>query len=93
MDAPPNDLGLIQVMLDELGKHTLPRTLDLKEKVDRGEPLDEFDQAFLEQALDFTTRIDSVMEDHTEYQALAARVSHLYHEITAKALQNASQHT
>ncbi|MFO1207146.1 MAG: hypothetical protein U1E63_15725 [Burkholderiales bacterium] len=93
MHQSPPDLGLVQVLLDELQKHTLPRTLDLKEKVDRGEPLDEFEQTFLEQALDLATRFDTLTEHHVEYQALAARVSHLYHEITAKALQNASQHS
>lgn len=89
MDASPDDLGLVQALLDELSKHTLPRTLDLKERVDRGELLDEFDQAFLEHALELATRIDTVMAHHSEYQSLAARVSHLYHKITAEALQNA----
>jgi hypothetical protein len=93
MDTSPPDLGLVQVLLDELEKHTLPRALDLKEKVDRGELVDEFDQEFLEHALELTTRIDSVMQRHAEYQALAARVSHLCHQITAKALENASQRT
>lgn len=91
MDSSSTDLGLVQVLLDELERHTLPRALELKEKVDRGETLDEFDEAFLEHAIEIATKTDAVMARHTEYQALAARVSHLYHEITAKALQNAQQ--
>jgi hypothetical protein len=91
MDTSSGDLGLVQVLLDELEKHTLPRALDLKERVDRGELLNDFDEAFLEQALASATATDSVMARHAEYQALAARVSHLYHEITAKALENAKQ--
>ena len=91
MDSSSGDLGLVQVLLDELEQHTLPRALDLKEKVDRGEPLDEFDEVFLAQAIETATKTDSVVAKHAEYQALAARVSHLYREITAKALENAKR--
>jgi len=91
MDSSSGDLGLVQVLLDDLEKRTLPRALELKEKVDRGELLDDLDEAFLEHALEIATKTDEVMERHAEYQALAARVSHLYHEITAKALQNAKR--
>jgi hypothetical protein len=91
MNKSSGDLGLIEVLLDELERHILPRALDLKEKMDRGELLDDFDQVFLEHALEVATKTDAIMERHAEYQALAARVSHLYHEITAKALQNANR--
>ena len=91
MDSSSGDLGLVQVLLEELERHTLPRALELKEKVDRGESLDDFDEAFLEHALEIATTTDSIMERHAEYQALAARVSHLYREITDKALENAKQ--
>jgi hypothetical protein len=91
MATSSNDLGLVEVLLGELEKHILPRILDLKEKVDQGELLDDFDEAFLEHALEVATKTDEVMARHAEYQALAARVSHLCHEITAVALQNASR--
>jgi hypothetical protein len=91
MDSSSDDLGLVQVLLDDLEKQTLPRALELKDKVDRGELLDDFDEVFLEHAIETATKTDEVMARHAEYQALAARVSHLYHEITTKALQNARQ--
>ncbi|MBL8529980.1 MAG: hypothetical protein JNL68_20085 [Burkholderiales bacterium] len=91
MSSSSDDLGLVQVLLDDLEKHTLPRALEVKEKVDRGELLDDFDQIFLRHAIETATRADEVMTRHAEYQALAARVAHLYHEITTRALQNARQ--
>lgn len=89
MNSSSSELGIVEVLVEELEKHTLPRALDLKEKVDRGELLDDFDEVFLEHALELATKTDSIMQKHAEYQALAARMSHLYREITAKALENA----
>lgn len=89
MNPSSGDLGLVQVLLDELATHTLPRALELKERVDRGELLNDFDEAFLEKALATANTTDSIVERHAEYQELAARVSHLYREITEKALDNA----
>jgi hypothetical protein len=91
VDSPSSDLGLIQVLLDELEKHTLPRALELKDMVDRGEPLNDFDEAFLEHALEIAGKTDAVMARHAEYQALAASISHLCREITEKALDNAKR--
>jgi hypothetical protein len=88
MENSPEDLGLIEALIIDLEKTKLPRAMDIKEKVDRGERLDEFDTAFLQDAFAAETKVDAISERHAEYQALAARMSHLYKEITEKALAN-----
>jgi len=82
------DEGILQAILARLEHGRLPRLLDLKEKVDNGERLNRFDIEFLDRALDGAEDNAALIERHPEYQELSARLVHLYHEITEKALQN-----
>jgi hypothetical protein len=88
MTEPSKDAGVIQVLAERLEKLRLPTALALKKKVDKGEPLNQFDIAFLEEVFEDATRIKPLLDEHPEWQELAARMTHLYHEITAKALEN-----
>lgn len=88
MSESSGDVGLITVLLQRLETQRLPRALALKDKVDRGELLDDFDLGFLEEVFADTSRIRPFLAQHPEYQDLAARMMHLYKEITEKALQN-----
>jgi hypothetical protein len=88
MTEPSKDAGVIQVLAERLEKLRLPTALALKEKVDKGEPLNQFDIAFLEEVFEDATRIKPLLDEHPEWQDLAARMTHLYHEITTKALAN-----
>jgi len=88
MSKSSEDVGLITVLLQRLETQRLPRALALKDKVDRGELLDDFDLGFLEEVFADTSRIRPFLAQHPEYQDLAARMMHLYKEITEKALQN-----
>jgi hypothetical protein len=82
------DAGLIMVLLERLEKQRLPRALDIKEKVDRGGRLDDFDMAFLKEVFADTARIQPLLERHPEYEELVARLASLYKEITNKAPEN-----
>ncbi len=82
------DTGIIYVLLDRMEKIRLPRALDLKAQVDRGETLSSTDIDFLSQVLGDAQQIQPILDRHPEYQDLVGRIIHLYHEITAKALEN-----
>ncbi len=88
MNDHHEDPGVISVLMERFEKQRLPRALSIKEKVDGGARLDNFDLAFLEEVLSDSTRVKPLLDRHPEYQKLAASVMHLYHEITAKALEN-----
>jgi hypothetical protein len=88
MNEADSDAGIISVLLDRLEKQRLPRVLALKEKVDSGETLDDFDIEYLEEAFSDAGKIEALIERHPEYKEIAARVTGLYQEITSKALEN-----
>lgn len=88
MGDDSKDAGLICVLMERFEKQRLPRALSLKEKVDSGSKLDSFDIEFLEEVFSDSNKVKPILDRHPEYQELAAKVIGLYHEITAKALEN-----
>jgi hypothetical protein len=82
--------ALAVALLERLRTQRLPRALDIKAKVDAGGTLDDFDIAFLEDVLADAEQLKPWVDREPEYQDISARVIHLYHEITARALANES---
>ena len=80
--------GITVALLHELSEQLLPRALDIRERVERGERLDEFEIRFLQEVFDHATAQQSIWDDEPELQAILARMIHIYHEITAQALAN-----
>jgi hypothetical protein len=88
MTDPNKEAALIQVLVERLETQRLPRALELKARVDGGAVLDDIDIAFLEQVFHDSAQIKPFLDKHPEWQDLAGQVMHLYHDITAKALEN-----
>jgi len=88
MTETEKDAALIQVLVDRLEKIRLPVALELKEKVDRGELLNDLDINFLETVLHDAGKLKPLLERHPEWQPLIARILGLYNDITTQALEN-----
>jgi len=90
MTDTPEDRGLITALLERFANIRLPRVLNIKQKVDSGEKLNTFDIDYLERIFADSAEVQRMLEihPHPEFEDLVARVTHLYHEITTKALEN-----
>jgi hypothetical protein len=82
------DTGVIVALLERLRTQRLPRLLDIKAKVERGGLLDGFDIEFLTEVFADAKDKQSRWAQHPELDDIIARMTHLYHEITERALSN-----
>ena len=87
MTMTKND-ALVQVILERLINRRLPRILDIKEKVKKGELLNEMDVRFCSKVMNDIRDNQHLIKDDEELKQVFARVMHLYKEITDIALEN-----
>ena len=89
MSKSEMDAGTLQVLAERMQSQRLPRAMALKDKVDRGEMLDDFDLAFLQEVVNDAAKIRPLVDAHPEWHELVSKASGLYKEIVDKALANA----
>lgn len=88
MDDPEVETGIILSLINRFERQRLPRLLELRERVETGELLDETDIEFIDQVIHDAQQSKPLIDKHPEWQKFCARVIHLYEEITEQALKN-----
>ena len=88
MEHTEDEKGTAQVLLTRLVDQRLPRLLEIKERVDRGELLEEYDIEYLEGALRDAQHNQRYADHFPEYTKIVDQIASLYEHITSKALEN-----
>ena len=88
MALASKEAGVLAVLARRMTDERLPKALALKERVDRGELLNELDLGFLEQVVQDARSIQPIVDSNPRAKEVAGRMLQLYREITQKALQN-----
>ncbi len=89
-DAATNH-NLVQLLMQRFETEHLDRILALRDRVATGQLLSEEEQTFLADVFQEAMDSKHLVDRNPEYQALYARVIHLYHDITSQALANEQQ--
>ena len=82
------DDGTSQVLIERFVEHRLPVLLEMKERVDSGEPLSDGDIKILSRVVEQEKGFGPVAEKYPEYKPMIARLIDLYNDITRRALEN-----
>lgn len=82
------DEGTIEALLERLTKFTLPKALALRDKVNRGEKLSDFDIQFLLEIFERGKKSREMLHQHAEYELLTVELMSLYTDIIEKGMDN-----
>lgn len=88
MKIPKEELGVVTALLERYTKQRLPKLLEMKERLDRGEKLDDYDMELLEAIERDRDQTLAIAKRHKALHEITMKAINLYHEITSKALEN-----
>lgn len=89
-DLTEKELGMVQAGLHRFNEYVLPALRKMKDKVDRGETLDEREAAQLEDAIHRGKRAENFAENHPDYKSLVDSANEIYDYIAKKSAENAN---
>jgi hypothetical protein len=75
-------------MFQTFERGRVQRAFSLLDKVNDGEPVNNFDMAFLNNIFFETRALIPLFDRHEEYQGIASQILELYEDIASKALEN-----
>ncbi len=91
MTMSRKDLGMAQVLLKRLNEEILPQALSMKQRVDKGEQLTEYDRRILAQVAEDSRVFLPLAEKLPQFKLVAEEVMSLFAYIAEKARDNESQ--
>ena len=90
-DLTEKELGMVQVALKRFNSDVLPALRAMKDKVDRGETLNEREMAQLEDAIKRGKRGDAFADKHPDYRSLVDSANDIYNDIKTRSAANAGK--
>lgn len=88
MNESEDEIGVIYALIERFEKQRLPRLLEIKNMVDQGEVLSEWDIQFMFQITHDAQQSKHLIDRYPEWHKFFAEVIHLYEEVAEKALEN-----
>ncbi|MGI9325186.1 MAG: hypothetical protein ACR2PZ_08215 [Pseudomonadales bacterium] len=88
MHSKEEDRATLTTVTDRFNKWRLPRALEIRKRLEKGETLTDTEIDFLHRVFESAEEIMPIIERNPEFQPLANKVIDLFHEITSLALEN-----
>lgn len=88
MDPETEQTAVKEAVLEQLNNEDLPKLLQLQERVDNGEAINDHDLQLLERVMQEIHSLQSLAQNNPELEKLFAQVTALYTDTTAKAVDN-----
>ncbi len=83
--------GVAVALMQRFQTQRLPRAIELKKKVDKGEMLNDYDLQYLQQVEEDSKQLAGILHRYPDLQPIVDKARGLYAEITRKAAENAEK--
>jgi hypothetical protein len=87
-DSTLKQTGIALALMDRLEQQRLPFIKALKEKVDKGEILNDFDIGFLNQVMSESNDVRAIISGNQDGMNVYEAVLSLYEDVIAKGMEN-----